>query len=100
MFVQAFETDQVLSGWDENGGQYSTVIVGKRSFSKTIDLSQQASETPAVTLNINGRLYPATAKPMWSHADQEWQLETTLPADDNQPLNDCTADPSWTELKA
>jgi hypothetical protein len=44
-------------------------------------------------------LYPATAKPLWSHADQEWQLETTLPADDNQPLNDCTQDASWTELK-
>src|SRR6266849_5276132 len=99
-FVHALVTDQVLSGWDENGGQYSTVVLGKRSFSKVLDLSAQPSDTPAVRLSINDRSYMTTAKPIWSDVDQEWQLETTLPGDDNQPLSDCTSDASWIEIES
>src|SRR6266852_5342456 len=100
VFVHALVTDQVLSGWDENGGQYSTVVLGKRRFSKVIDLSAQASDTPAVRLSINGNSYTTTAKPTWSDVNQGWQLETTLPGDDNQPLNDCASDASWIEIDA
>jgi len=99
VFVHALLTDQVLSGWDENGGQYSTVVLGHRTFSKVIDLPRDPSETAAVNLNINGRSYAATTEPAWSDADQQWRLETTLPGEDNQPLNDCTNDASWTEIK-
>ena len=99
VFVHAPVTDDVLSGWDENGGEYSTVVLGKRTFSKVIDLLREPSETQAIELNINGRSYTATAEPNWSDADQQWQLETTLPGEDNQPLNDCTSDTSWTEIE-
>ena len=99
VFLHAPVTDQVLSGWDENGGEYSTVVLGKRTFSKVIDLPREPSGTRAVALNINGRSYTATAEPSWSDADQQWQLEATLPGEDNQPLNDCTSDTSWTEIE-
>ena len=101
VFVEAYETDQVLSGCDENGSQYSTVILGARYFWKIVDLSPQVVDAQAVNVNIdiNGNLYPATAKPRWSDADQEWRLETKLPATDNRPLRDCTGDASWAEIQ-
>ena len=96
VLVHALVTDQVLSDWDENGGVYETVVLGQRTFSKIVDLPQ-AGDAPATTVIINGNSYAVAAEPAWNARDGEWQLETTLPGNDNQPLHDCMNDQSWTE---
>jgi hypothetical protein len=97
VIVHAPMTDFMMSGYDENGAQYTTVILGHRTFAKTVDLPGDP-RTPPVVLQINERDYVLTNGAAWTEADGQWQLETTLPAEDNQPLNDCLDDPSWTEI--
>ena len=96
VIVHAPVTDFVMSGYDENGAQYTTVVLGHRTFAKVVELPRDP-RTPPVVLQINERDYAVTNASA-SEADGQLQLETTLLAEDNQPLNDCLGDPSWTEI--
>jgi hypothetical protein len=97
VIVHAPVTDFVMSGYDENGAQYTTVVLGHRTFAKVVDLPCDP-RTPPVVLQINERDYALTNASA-TEADGQLQLETTLFAEDNQPLNDCLGDPSWTEIQ-
>jgi hypothetical protein len=91
-------TDFVMSGYDENGAMYRTVVLGHRTFAKVVDIPLDSSRPAAVVVQINERDYAIPGASRWTEADGQWQLEATLPAEDNQPLNDCLGDPSWTEI--
>ena len=94
-------TDVVMSGYDENGAMYRTIVLGHRTFTKVMDLPREPSSLPAaVVVQIKERDYAIADASRWTESDGQWQLETTLPAEDNQPLNDCLGDPSWTEISS
>lgn len=94
-------TDLVMSGYDENGAMYRTIVLGHRTFTKVMDFPLEPSSPPAsLVVLINERDYAISEASRWTESDGQWQLETTLPAEDNQPLNDCLGDPSWTETSS
>jgi hypothetical protein len=91
-------TDFVMSGYDENGAMYQTVVLGYRAFAKVVDLPLESSPPAALVVQINECDYAIPGASRWTESDGQWQLDATLPAEDNQPLNDCLGDPGWTEI--
>jgi hypothetical protein len=91
-------TDFVMSGYDENGAMHRTIVLGHRTFAKVVDIALDSASLVTVVLQINERDYAISGESRWTESDGRWELETTLPAEDNQPLNDCLGDPSWTEI--
>lgn len=100
VFASAPVIDFVMTGWDENGGQYETVVCGHRVFSKMLDAQPQASPGVPLVLDIHDRRYEVAGVPGWSEADGCWTLRVTLVCGDNQALHDCLADASWSEVEA
>jgi hypothetical protein len=95
--VRAPVTDVEMSGYDENGPMYRTVVLEHRTFAKVVEIPVDPPPAPVV-VQINERDYALTHPSALTDADGQWQLEATLPAEDNQPLHDCLGDASWTEI--
>lgn len=91
-------TDFIMSGYDENGAMYRTVVLGHRTFAKVVDIPLDPSAPSVPLVPINDREYTIPDASRVMDSDGQWQLEATLPAEDNQPLNDCLGDASWTEI--
>src|SRR6187401_2564909 len=95
VIVRAAVTDQMMTGYDENGGTYETRVLGHRRFRKVLAFSDQAANP---RFEINGHGYCPEANATWSRMNGQVQLEVRLREDDNGPLEDCLADSTWTEV--
>ena len=96
VIVRAAVTDQVMTGWDENGGMYETQILGHRRFFKVLDLPVDRNASPRI--EINGHGYRPGAGATWSEANEGVKLLMPLSEADNGPLEDCMKDATWTEI--
>lgn len=94
--VRAAVTDQIMTGWDENGGMYETRIMGHRLFSKVLSLPIEPEAAPRI--DINGHGYRPGPEATWDGTGEALLLHMRLREADNGPLEDCLADASWTEI--
>jgi len=97
--VTAPQVEFVMTGWDENGGQFETVLLGRRLFEKLMPaLSPSAPDSP-IALQINEHRYDVGGTPEWNGEEGCWSLSVDLSCGDNQALQDCLADATWQEVQ-
>ncbi|MGE3840339.1 MAG: hypothetical protein AB7I50_02005 [Vicinamibacterales bacterium] len=96
--VRAPQIEFVMTGWDENGGQFETIVLGCRVFEKVMPPPSSADDSP-ITLEINAHRYSVAGAPEWQDDDGCVSLSVNLSCADNQALQDCLADTTWREVQ-